>query len=191
VTELVLRGIFLLRRSELEFFYQDGASHLFPDAWEGFVAPIPPDERNDLIAAYHRRLTGDDREELLRCAAAWAEWERATCMLDPQDAADQGTDQAEAFARIENHYFVNGGFFERDGELLDGVDRIRHIPAVIVQGRYDVVCPMRSAWDLHRVWPEADLVVNTRAGHSMFDPENAAALVEACDRFRPGVARRG
>jgi len=185
VTELVLRGIFLLRRSELEFFYQDGASHLFPDAWEGFVEPIPPEERDDLIAAYHRRLFGDDRDELLRCARAWAEWERATCMLDPAEAATQTIDQPEAFARIENHYFANGGFFERDGQLLEGVDRIRHVPAVIVQGRYDVVCPMRSAWDLHRAWPEAELVVNTRAGHSMYDPENAAALVDACDRFRP------
>jgi proline iminopeptidase len=184
VTELVLRGIFLLRRSELEFFYQDGASHLFPDAWESFVAPIPIEERHDLITAYHRRLFGEDRDEMLRCAAAWSEWERATCMLDPLDTPDQPAADAEAFARIENHYFANGGFFERDGQLLEGVDRIRHIPAVIVQGRYDVVCPMRSAWDLHRAWPEAELVVNTRAGHSMFDPENASALVEACDRFR-------
>lgn len=184
VTALVLRGIFLLRRSEIEFFYQDGASHLFPEAWEGFVAPIPAEERDDLVSAYHRRLFGPDPEEARRCALAWAEWERSTSMLDPA-LADRGTDQPEAFARIENHYFVNGGFFERDGQLLEGIDRIRHIPAVIVQGRYDVVCPMRSAWDLHRAWPEAELVVNTRAGHSMFDPENAAALVRACDRFRP------
>jgi proline iminopeptidase len=183
VSEMVLRGIFMLRPSELAFFYQDGASHLFPDAWEGFLAPIPVEERDDLIAAYHRRLFGDDREELLRCAAAWSEWERATCMLDPEAAGAEPPEQAEAFARIENHYFVHGGFFDSPTQLLDHVDRIRHIPTVIVQGRYDVVCPMRSAWDLHRAWPEAELVVNTRAGHSMFDPENAAALVEACDRF--------
>jgi proline iminopeptidase len=185
VTELVLRGIFLLRRSELSFFYQDGASHLFPDAWERFVDPIPPEERDDLMAAYHRRLFGTDRNELMRCASAWTEWERATSLLDPADAPADDPIQAEAFARIENHYFANGGFFDRDGELLEGVERIRAIPAIIVQGRYDVVCPMRSAWDLHRAWPESELVVNTRAGHSMFDPENAAALVAACDRFRP------
>ena len=105
-------------------------------------------------------------------------------MLDPDDSAAVSTEQHEAFARIENHYFVNGGFFETPDQLLAGVDHIRHIPAAIVQGRYDVVCPMRSAWDLHRAWPEAELIVNTRAGHSMFDPENAGALVEVCDRFR-------
>ena len=182
VTHLVLRGIFLLRPSELRFFYQDGASHLFPDAWEGFLAPIPEDERDDLIAAYHRRLFGDDREELLRCARAWSEWERATSMLDPSSDAEP-PEQAEAFARIENHYFVHGGFLDHPDQLLDGVDRIRHVPAAIVQGRYDVVCPMRTAWDLHRRWPEAELIVNTRAGHSMFDPENASALVAVCNRF--------
>ena len=184
VTELVLRGIFMLRPSELRFFYQDGASHLFPDLWEGFLAPIPEEEQGDLMAAYHRRLFGENRDELLSCAQAWSEWERQTCMLDAQDGAAEPAEQAEAFARIENHYFVNGGFFDSDTQLLDGVDLIRHIPAVIVQGRYDVVCPMRSAWDLHRAWPEAELIVNTHAGHSMFDPENAASLKEACDRFR-------
>ncbi len=184
VTELVLRGIFMLRPLELAFFYQDGASHLFPDAWEGFVAPIPPSERGDLIGAYNRRLFGDDRDEMLRCAKAWSDWEHATCMLDPLDNAAEPTEQFEAFAKIENHYFSNGGFFDSPTQLLDGVERIRHIPAVIVQGRYDVVCPMRSAWDLHKAWPEAELIVNARAGHSMFDPENAAALVEVCDRFR-------
>ena len=174
----------MLRPSELRFFYQDGASHLFPDLWEGFLAPIPEEEQGDLMAAYHRRLFGENRDELLSCAQAWSEWERQTCMLDAQDGAAEPAEQAEAFARIENHYFVNGGFFDSDTQLLDGVDLIRHIPAVIVQGRYDVVCPMRSAWDLHRAWPEAELIVNTHAGHSMFDPENAASLKEACDRFR-------
>ena len=184
VTELVLRGIFMLRPSELHFFYQDGASHVFPDPWEDFLAPIPVDEHGDLIAAYHRRLFGENREELLSCARAWAEWERATCMLDPDQGASEPGPQPEAFARIENHYFVNGGFFESENQILQGVDLIRHIPAVIVQGRYDMVCPMRSAWDLHRAWPEAKLIVNTYAGHSMFDPENAASLKDACDRFR-------
>ncbi|MFM7064269.1 MAG: prolyl aminopeptidase, partial [Actinomycetes bacterium] len=185
VTELVLRGIFLLRRSELAFFYQDGTSHLFPDAWEGFLAPIPEDERDDLIAAYHRRLFSNDREVMMTAARAWARWERATCMHDPLEDLEEPDAQVEAFARIENHYFVNGGFFTHEEQLLDGIDLIRHLPAVIVQGRYDVICPMRTAWDLHRAWPESELVVNTGAGHSMFDPENAASLVAACDRFRP------
>ncbi len=120
--------------------------------------------------------------ELLRCAAAWAEWERATSTLEPSDEG-KFPDGPEAFARIENHYFFHRGFFDSPTQLLDGVDRIRHIPAGIVQGRYDVVCPMRSAWDLHRAWPEAELIVNPLAGHSMYDPQNAAALVELCDRF--------
>jgi proline iminopeptidase len=186
VTELVLRGIFLLRHSELQFLYQDGASHVYPDAWEGYVAPIPAGERDDLIAAYHRRLFGDDDAERLRCAHSWSAWERACSYLVPP--ADSGLpetdDEVLAFARIESHYFVNRGFLTHDDQLLDGVDRIRHIPAVIVHGRYDIVCPLRSAWDLHRAWPTAELVVNQRAGHSMFDPENASALVEACDQFR-------
>lgn len=191
VSELVLRGIFLLRRSELEFLYQDGASQVFPDAWEDYVAPIPPEERADLIAAYHRRLFGTDPAEQLRCAHAWSAWEGAcSYLVAPEELGPHASggpetdDEVLAFARIENHYFTNQGFFASETQLLDGVDRIRDIPAVIVQGRYDIVCPMRSAWDLHRVWPEAELVVNARAGHSMYDPENTSALVEACDRFR-------
>jgi proline iminopeptidase len=187
VTALVLRGIFMLRRAELQFFYQDGASHLFPDAWEGFLAPIPHEERHDLIGAYHRRLTGDDDRERLRCARAWTTWEMCTSRLavDPV-AARKGEDDkfALAFARIENHYFVNGGFFETDDQLLANADRIRDIPGVIVQGRYDVVCPMRSAWDLHRAWPFAELYVIPDAGHSCKEDGILDALVRACDRFR-------
>jgi proline iminopeptidase len=189
VTELVLRGIFLLRRAEIEFFYQDGASRLFPDAWESFVAPIPEVERSDLVAAYHRRLFGPDADERLRCARAWAGWEFATSRLEPDPEKEPETDEMVlAFARIENHYFVNGGFLDHESQLLDGVDVIRHIPAVIVQGRYDVVCPMATAWDLHRAWPEAELIVTPRSGHSMFEAENVDALVTACDRFRAGSA---
>src|SRR5690606_34855757 len=152
--ELVLRGIFLLRRSELRFFYQEGASHLAPDAWEDYVAPIPPEERGDLIAAHHRRLFGDDDGDRLASARAWASWERATSTLEPT-AFDETDDERLALARIENHYFTHGGFFDDERQLLDGVDRIRHIPAVIVQGRYDLVCPMTTAWELHEAWPEA------------------------------------
>jgi proline iminopeptidase len=185
VTDLVLRGVFLLRRFELEWFYQDGASRLFPDAWEGFLEPIPVDERPDLIAAYHRRLFGSDADEQLRAARAWSTWEKSVSFFAPPDDEEPDSDEfALAFARIENHYFVNGGFLARETQLLDDVGRIRHIRAVIVQGRYDVVCPLRSAWDLHRAWPESELVINPRAGHSALDPENTAALVAACDRFR-------
>ncbi|MBX3726397.1 MAG: prolyl aminopeptidase [Xanthomonadales bacterium] len=186
VTELVLRGIFMLRRAELEWFYQRGADALFPDAWEDYVAAIPEVERGDLMGAYHRRLTGPDAEQRLAAAIAWTTWESRTSFLLPDPvhvAATQADAFALAFARIESHYFVNGGFFETDGQLLRDIDRIRHIPATIVQGRYDVVCPMRSAWDLHRAWPQAELRIVDDAGHSAFEPGIAGALVEATDRY--------
>lgn len=194
VTELVLRGIFMLRRWELEWFYQAGCDALYPDAWEGYLAPIPPAERGDLISAYHRRLTSSDEATRLAAARAWSVWEGATSFLhpDPAHIASSGEDQfALAFARIECHYFVHGGFFEHDNQLLRHVDRIRKIPAVIVQGRYDVVCPLRSAWDLHRAWPEADLRIVQDAGHSAFEPGILHELVEATDRFAGlGIARQ-
>ncbi len=187
VTELVLRGIFLLRRWELEWFYQQGCDALFPDAWEKYIEPIPSVERGDLISAYHRRLTHDDPAVRLAAARAWSIWEGSTSFLY-QDAAhieSSGADEfAQAFARIECHYFVHGGFMRSDRQLLEDIDRIRQIPATIVQGRYDVVCPMRSAWDLHRAWPEADLRIVTDAGHSAFEPGNVDALVRATDRYR-------
>ncbi len=187
VTELVLRGIFLLRRWELEWFYQQGCDALFPDAWEKYIEPIPSVERGDLISAYHRRLTHDDPAVRLAAARAWSIWEGSTSFLY-QDAAhieSSGADEfAQAFARIECHYFVHGGFMRSDRQLLEDIDRIRQIPATIVQGRYDVVCPMRSAWDLHRAWPEADLQIVTDAGHSAFEPGNVDALVRATDRYR-------
>ncbi|HJO97981.1 MAG: prolyl aminopeptidase [Rhodospirillales bacterium] len=187
VTELVLRGIFMLRQSELRWFYQSGASTLYPDAWEGFVAPIPEAERGDLMAAYHRRLTGDDESARLAAAKAWSTWEAATSSLhsDAEHIAEAGEDAfAVAFARIECHYFVNRGFFEGEDQLLLGVDRIRAIPGVIVQGRYDVVCPMATAWDLHRAWPEADLRIVPDAGHAFSEPGILHELIEATDRFR-------
>ena len=188
VTELVLRGIFMLRRSELEWFYQDseGAAALFPDLWEQYLAPIPLDERYDLIRAYYRRLTSTDAAERNAAARAWSVWEGATSFLHLNPAyvsKFEESDYAAAFARIECHYFVNGGFFEVDDQLLRDVPRIRHIPCVIVQGRYDVVCPMRSAWALHRAWPESKLVIVPDAGHSAFEPGMAKALRAACDRF--------
>lgn len=187
VTELVLRGIFMLRRWELEWFYQKGCDALFPDAWESYLAAIPEAERGDMMSAYYRRLTSTDAKVRVEAARAWSVWEAATSHLyqDPSHIASSGEDEfALAFARIECHYFVHGGFFEHDDQLLRNVDRIRKIPAVIVQGRYDVVCPMRSAWDLHRAWSEADLRVVPDAGHAALEPGIAHELVEATDRFR-------
>jgi len=188
VSELVLRGIFLLRRSELEWFYQnsEGAASLFPDLWEQFIAPIPEEERYDMMRAYYRRLTSTDAAERTAAARAWSVWEGATSHLrtDPRYVSKFGdAEYAAAFARIECHYFVNAGFLDSDDQLLRDVPKIRDIPAVIVQGRYDVVCPMRSAWHLHRAWPEAELVVVPDAGHSAFEPGIARALRKATDRF--------
>jgi proline iminopeptidase len=186
VTELVLRGIFMLRRWELEWFYQHGCDAIFPDAWESFLAPIPSDEHGDLISAYHRRLTSPDPATRLAAAKAWSIWEGSTIFLhqDPAHIASTGADEfALAFARIECHYFVHGGFFDADDQLLRNVDKLKNIPAVIVQGRYDVVCPVRSAWDLHRAWPQADLRIVADAGHSAFELGNIHELVSATDRF--------
>ncbi len=186
VKELVLRGIFLLRPQELHWFYQEGASRLFPDYWQDFVAPIPQDERNNLIAAHYRRLTGDDDEARMASAHAWSVWEGVTSNLLVSEAAVgrfQSDEFALALARIEAHYFVNGGFMENPDQLLDNIDRIRDIPAVIVQGRYDVVCPAQTAWDLHTVWPEADFRIVPDAGHSSFEAGIVHELVEATDRF--------
>jgi proline iminopeptidase len=187
VTALVLRGIFLVRRWEIAWFYQDGCSHLFPDAWERYLAPIPEDERHDLVAAYHRRLTHDDPAVRIPAAKAWSQWEARTSYLQASPEAvahfdDDGA--ANAFARIECHYFVHDCWLDGDRALLRNVDRIRHLPCVIVQGRYDVVCPMASAWALHRAWPESDLRVVGDAGHSAFEPGLTHELVEATDRFR-------
>ena len=187
VSELVLRGIFMLRRSELLWFYQEGASHIFPDAWENYVAAIPEVERGDLISAYYRRLTSDDDNTRKAAARAWSVWEGSTSYLiqNPDHIAHAGEDDfAVAFARIECHYFVNGGFFEVDGQLLRDVDRIRQIPGVIVQGRYDVVCPMRSAWELHKAWPESTLHVVADSGHSANEPGIVDQLIRATDQFR-------
>jgi proline iminopeptidase len=187
VRALVLRGIFLLRAFELRWFYQEGCSHIFPDAWENYLAPIPEAERGDLIAAYHRRLTGDDAATRLRAARAWSQWEAATSKLLPDAQMVQSWGEgrfAEAIARIECHYFVNRGFFDQPDQLLEGVERIRKIPGTIVQGRYDMVCPMISAWDLHRHWPEAELQLVPEAGHAASEPGIVDRLVRATDRFR-------
>lgn len=190
VSGLVLRGIFLLRRNELRWFYQSGADMIYPDAWEAYEAVITPHERHDMIAAYYRRLTSSNAHERVAAARAWSIWEASASYLEsnPASIAASGEDKfAEAIARIECHYFVNHGFFEHDDALLQGVDRIRHIPAVIVQGRYDMVCPLRSAWDLHRAWPEAHLHIVPLAGHASFETGITHELVQATDAF----ARKG
>jgi proline iminopeptidase len=183
---LVLRGIFLLRTQEIQWFYQEGASNLFPDAWEAYLKPIPPEERHDLVTAYYRRLTSPD--PLLRAVAAraWAVWEGSTSKLILDLGLQQRFAQdrfADAFARIECHYFINKGFFEGEDHLLRHCDRICHLPTTIVQGRYDVVCPMVSAWELHKALPQSELIVIPDAGHSMTEPGIRSALIEACDRF--------
>jgi proline iminopeptidase len=186
VTALVLRGIFMLRDWEIHWFYQHGANALFPDRWENYLAAIPKAEHGDLVQAFYRRLTSRSRATQLRAAKAWAVWEGATSYLHVDEANVESwnaDDFAVAVARIECHYFVNKGFFEREDQLLRGVGKIRHIPAVIVQGRYDVVCPMRSAWDLHRAWPEAQFHVVPDAGHSALEPGNTHELITATDRF--------
>jgi proline iminopeptidase len=185
VTGLILRGVFMLRPFELGWYYQHGASLLFSDKWEAFVAPIAPEERGDLVAAYRRRLTSEDRETQRAAARAWATWEGETGTLLPNAKVAEGfRDEsfALAFARIENHYFVHGGWFEPE-QLLRDIGRIRHIPATIVQGRYDVVCPMQSAWDLHRAWPEAGFVLVEGVGHSQAEPAIRDALIAATNSF--------
>ena len=187
VRALVLRGIFLCRPKEIQWFYQEGASAIFPDRFEAYLAPIPAAERGDLLRAYYRRLTSEAEAERLSAARAWSVWEGTTVKLlpDAKVIADfEDPHRALALARIECHYFVHNAFFEGDNHLIERAGAIRRIPGVIVQGRYDVVCPTMSAWDLHKVWPEAELVIVPDAGHHASEPGIADALVRATDRFR-------
>jgi len=195
VTELVLRGIFMLRKKELDWYYEDGgASMIFPDAFEAYTRPVADALKRgqSLMTAYHALLTGADEQRKLEAAAAWTRWEMSTSSLIVKEEdvakADDGA-FALAFARIENHYFVNKGWFKKESELLDNAHKVRHIPTVIVQGRYDVVCPMRSAWDLHKAFPEAKLVVIADAGHSANEVGISAALCDATDAFRTPTSK--
>ncbi|WP_374576687.1 prolyl aminopeptidase [Phenylobacterium sp.] len=185
VEALVLRGIFLLTQRELRWFYQDGASFLFPDAWARFCAPIPPEERGDMMAAYHKRLTHPDRRVQAEAAAAWSQWEGDTISIRGPEARPSKfneIDFAIAFARIECHFFVNGGFFKEDGWILSNIDRLRGIPGWIVQGRFDVVTPMESAWRLKNAWPEADFDIVWDAGHASTEPGVVDGLVRATEQ---------
>ncbi|MFI6869294.1 prolyl aminopeptidase [Nocardia sp. NPDC050406] len=187
VTELVLRGVFLLRRKEIDWYYNGAAGYLYPDEWAKFLAPVPVEERDsDLVAVYHRLLHSEDEQVASAAAIAWSTWEGATSSLLPQpDRVMESADPrfALAFARIENHYFMNGGFLG-EGRLLRDIDRIAHIPGVIVQGRHDVVCPAVSAWDLHEAWANSELHMVHDAGHAASEPGITHHLVEATDKFR-------
>lgn len=183
---LILRGIFMLRSSEIRWFYQEGASNIFPDAWQEYLKPIPLEERDDLVSAFYKRLTSKDCDVRLAAARAWSVWEAGTSKLIPSTASKERfamAEFAEAFARIECHYFVNKGFFSNENQLLTNIERIRHLPGVIVQGRYDVVCPMITAWELHKAWQEAEFVLIPDAGHSVSEPGIKDALINASDRF--------
>jgi len=185
ITELVLRGIFTIRRQEIDWYYQQGASRIYPDKWERFVAPIPESERGDLLHAYRRILTGDDRARQVAAAKAWSVWEGETIRLMPDatlSATHEADDFALAFARIENHYFVHGGWLE-EGQLIRDAGKLAGIPGVIVQGRYDMACPAETAWALHRAWPQARFEMIEGAGHAFNEPGILDALIRATDGF--------
>ena len=186
VIHLVLRGIFLCRPSEIQWFYQFGASEIYPDVWETYFNHIPKDERDDFVKAYYKRLTHADENIRLAEAKVWSKWEAATSKLFVDvKAIDDFDDPTYAlqFARIECHYFINNAFFKTNNWILENISKIRHIPCDIVQGRYDVVCPTRSAWDLHRTWPESKLQIIQDAGHAAAEPGIKAALITACDKI--------
>jgi proline iminopeptidase len=185
-TKLFLRGIFLIRKKEIDWFYQDGCSKIYPDAWEEYIKPIPLEERSDFVKAFYKRLTSEDKVVRKTAAKAWSIWEGSTSKLIPDtDIISRfGDDEfADAFARIECHYFTNKGFFPEDNYLLNNIDKIRHIPTVIVQGRYDVVCPAESAWELHRAFPEADFHLIADAGHSLSEKGITSKLIEYTDNW--------
>ena len=186
VDALFLRGIFMLRKKEIDWFYQEGASKIFPDAWEKYIAPIPAEERGDFVKAFYKRLTSENKDIRSEAAKAWSVWEASTSkLIQSSELMDSfaGDEFADAFARIECHYFTNKGFFKDEDQLLKNIDKIRHIPTIIVQGRYDVVCPMESAWELHRAWPEAKLEIIDDAGHSLSEKGITSALIESTERY--------
>ncbi len=185
ISSLIVRGIFLCRPEEIYWFYQEGANWVFPEWWQDFLAPIPPEERQDLLQAYHRRLTGDNEIARLAAAKAWSLWEGRTATLLENPHLQHhfaGAHFALALARIECHYFVNQAFLE-PRQLLRDAHLLHSIPGIIIQGRYDLICPLRSAWELHQAWPGSELIVVPDAGHSAFEPGISAALVTATDRF--------
>lgn len=188
VSQLILRGVFTLRRSELEWFYQEGCSWIYPDAFENYLAPIPEAERGDMMAAYHKRLIDPDEKVQLEAARAWSVWEGTTLSLLHNESRVRNfaeDNYALAFARIECHYFINGGFFDRDDQLIADAHKLAGIPGVIVHGRYDIVTPLKSAWELAKGWPDADLRIVPDSGHAMTEPGTIHELVSATRRFGP------
>lgn len=185
ISELVVRGIYTLTRAELEWYYQFGVSEMFPDKWERFLAPIPEPERGDMMAAYRKRLVGPDRRAQLEAAKAWSIWEGETITLLPEPATSDpfaDEDYAVAFARIENHYFVHAGWLE-EGQLLRDAHKLKGIPGVIVHGRYDMPCPTRYAWLLHKAWPDAEFHLIEGAGHAYSEPGILDRLIRSTDKF--------
>ncbi len=185
VRALVLRGVFLMTQSELDWFYGGGAARFWPENWAKFQAPIPEDERGDMISAYNRRLFSGDLAEETRFARAWASWENGLASIDSDGhSGESPADYARAFARLENHYFTHSGFLDEDGQILNRAEIIKDIPGVIVQGRHDMICPPRAAVELHRRWPASDLKVVPKAGHALSEPGISAELVRAVRRFQ-------
>jgi len=186
VSEMVLRGIFMLREKELQWFYQYGASEIYPEAWKGFLEEIPEEERFNLIEAYRKIFYGKDKEKKLSAAKAWSKWEASCSFINYNPNAVKDSVNAEfalAFALIENHYFVNKGFLDNENQLLDNIDIIRNIPSIIIQGRYDVVCPPTTAYELYSRWPESELIIAPFSGHSSFEKEITHELVKATNKF--------
>lgn len=181
VSGLILRGIFLCRETDIAWFYQDGASRIFPEAWAGYEAPIEPQDRHDMVASYHKLLTGDDELQRLRAARAWSHWEASTAVLLPTEVSQASYSedyQALSLARIECHYFINKGFL-RPNQILDDMDKIKHLPGIIVQGRYDCICPPEQAYALHQAWPQSSLKMIPDAGHSSMESGIKVALQTA------------
>ena len=188
VSELILRGIFMLRKKELDWFYQDGASRVFPEAWEGFLKPINKKNHDNLMDAYYRIFKSNDERAKMEAAIAWSRWEGSVSTLShkPEMITSYSDSKfALAFALIENHYFINKGFLENENQLIEtkSIDKIRHIPAKIIQGRYDIVCPMETAWELSKNWPESELIVAPSSGHSAFEEEITHELIKATQEF--------
>ena len=186
VSQMVLRGIFMLRQKELQWFYQYGASEMYPEAWQGFLKEIPENERGNLIEAYRKIFYGKNKEKKLSAAKAWSRWEASCSFINHNPDAVKESVNAEfalAFALIENHYFVNKGFLDNENQLLDNINIIRNIPAVIIQGRYDVICPPTTAYELHSKWPESELVIAPFSGHSAFEKEIIHELIKATNKF--------
>ena len=188
VSELILRGIFMLRKKELDWFYQDGASRVFPEAWEGFLRPISEKNHDNLMDAYYRIFKSNDDKAKMEAAIAWSRWEGSVSTLNHKPEMITSYSESKfalAFALIENHYFINKGFLENENQLIEtkSIDKIRHIPAKIIQGRYDIVCPMETAWELSKNWPESELIVAPSSGHSAFEKEITHELIKATQEF--------